>query len=184
MRQIPWPAVLGGVGALALVVMVVFATLNTVNERNARTQPIAGVREFLGVTREHTTTPVNYPEVPPTGGPHFANWQNCGIYAKPLTTEYVVHSLEHGAVWVTYQPELDGTQLASLRQLLRGRPYTILSPFIGQDAPVIASAWGVQLKLDNASDPRLAQFISRYAQGPQTPELGAACTGGIGQPSQ
>lgn len=183
-RQIAWPVVVAGLGAVTLVALVVFATLNTINERNARTQPIAGVREFLGVTREHTASPVNYEQLPPVGGPHFANWQNCGIYAEPLTTEYVVHSLEHGAVWVTYQPEIDSAQVTALRQLLRGRPFTILSPFPGQDAPVIASAWGLQLKLDNANDPRLAQFISRYAQGPQTPELGAACTGGVGQPSQ
>jgi hypothetical protein len=49
--------------------------------------------------------------------------------------------------------------------------------------PVVASAWGVQLKVQSASDPRLAQFLQKYEQGPQTPEPGAACTGGVGTPT-
>jgi hypothetical protein len=55
----------------------------------------------------------------------------------------------------------------------------VLSPYPGLPAPVVASAWGKQLKLTGADDPRLAAFIREYRQGPQTPEPGAACTGGL-----
>jgi hypothetical protein len=48
----------------------------------------------------------------------------------------------------------------------------------------VASAWGYQVKLDSASDPRLEQFIRTFEQGPQTPEPGAACVGGTGTPVQ
>jgi hypothetical protein len=42
------------------------------------------------------------------------------------------------------------------------------------------SAWGKQLTVDSADDPRVSQFFTKYVQGAQTPEPGAACTGGLG----
>jgi hypothetical protein len=47
---------------------------------------------------------------------------------------------------------------------------------------VVASAWDKQLRVDSAKDPRLEQFISAYQQGSQTPERGAACSSGVGEP--
>lgn len=41
------------------------------------------------------------------------------------------------------------------------------------------SAWGKQLTVKSAADARVAQFFTKYVQGPQTPEPGAACSGGI-----
>ncbi len=57
-----------------------------------------------------------------------------------------------------------------------------LTPYPNLPKPVVASAWGLQLPLDDANDARLPLFISRYEAGPQTPEPGALCTGGIGTP--
>ena len=54
----------------------------------------------------------------------------------------------------------------------------VLSPYDGLPGPVVASAWGTQLVLTGVDDPRLEEFIKAYRQGPQTPEPGAACTGG------
>ena len=67
-----------------------------------------------------------------------------------------------------------------MEQLVDSVPsdYVVVSPYEGLPAPVIASAWGHQLELDGVADPRLAEFIREYRQGPQTPEPGAACTGG------
>jgi hypothetical protein len=50
------------------------------------------------------------------------------------------------------------------------------------EAPVVATAWRVQLQLDNASDERLAQFLDIYQNGPYAPEPGAPCTEGVGEP--
>lgn len=54
----------------------------------------------------------------------------------------------------------------------------MLSPHPGQQAPVMATAWGRQLKLQAAGDDRLQAFLDTYTQGPQTPERGATCAGG------
>jgi hypothetical protein len=149
---------------------------------------IAGVQSFSGLARTHVQGKVSYPQTPPDGGPHAPVWLNCGIYTSPVPNENAVHSLEHGAVWVTYRPGLPSAEIATLQNLVRGEPqaarsYTILSPFPGLPAPVVASAWGEQLRMTRPGDQRLGQFITTYAQGPQTPEPGAPCSGGVGTPA-
>jgi hypothetical protein len=143
---------------------------------------IAGVTTFSDLSRDHQQGTVAYEQTPPVGGAHNPAWQNCGRYDQPIGSEYAVHSLEHGAVWITHQPELPADQIEQLRNLVRGRPYTLLSPYPNLPAPIFASAWGVQMQVDNASDPRLGQFLTKYIQGSQTPEPGALCTGGVGTP--
>jgi hypothetical protein len=152
-----------------------------VGQQAARTPP-GGVQDFDVPSRGHTEEPVNYPQNPPVGGLHNPVWQNCGFYSEPIRSENAVHSLEHGAVWITYRPDLPQGQVDEIRRLASDNTYVLASPYPDLPAPVVASAWGKQLTLDSADDPRLEQFVSAYAQGPQTPEPGAACTGGLGEP--
>ncbi|AEW95102.1 MULTISPECIES: DUF3105 domain-containing protein [Streptomycetaceae] len=144
---------------------------------------IAGVRSFSGLGRNHVTGTVKYAQTPPVGGNHASVWLNCGIYNAPVPNENAVHSMEHGAVWITYRPSLPAADVSKLAAAVRGKAYTLLSPYPGLPAPVVASAWGKQLKLTDASDARLAKFVHTYAAGPQTPEPGAPCTGGTGTPT-
>jgi hypothetical protein len=128
---------------------------------------------------QHTTSSVTYRETPPVGGLHNAVWQNCGIYSTPIHNEHGVHSLEHGAVWITYQPGLPADQVQRLRELASD-DYMLLSPYPGLPAPVVASSWNYQIRVERADDPRLPQFISRYKNNPSTtPEFGAVCFGGV-----
>lgn len=143
---------------------------------------INGVRSFTE-DRGHVTTPVRYPQTPPAGGPHNPVWLNCGVYASPVPNENAVHDLEHGAVWITYRPDLPAAQLATLKQLVGAQTYLDLTPYPGLPAPVVASAWGKQLRADGASDPRLARFVAAYRLNPAAPEPGAPCTGGTGTPN-
>jgi hypothetical protein len=143
---------------------------------------IPGVQTYTGLSFEHTTAPVKYAQNPPVGGDHNPVWLNCGIYDQPVPNENAVHSLEHGAVWVTYQPSLPSAAVEQLRQLVRGREFVILSPYDNLPAPVVASAWGVQLQLTGADDTRLSRFLKKYVLGPQTREMGGVCTGGLGNP--
>jgi hypothetical protein len=127
---------------------------------------------------QHTTGAVTYRETPPMGGTHHPLWQNCGIYDAPIHSEHAVHSLEHGAVWITYRPDLPAAAVQQLRAAAED-DYMLLSPFPGLRAPVVVSAWNHQLALEGADDPRLRQFIRRYKNNPSTtPEYGALCTGG------
>lgn len=165
-------------GAVAVVVVGLFVSLVSRGGLN----DIEGLQSFGSPARGHTSAPVSYAQTPPVGGDHSSNWQNCGVYDTAVPKELGVHSMEHGAVWITYQPDLPAAAVEQLRGLVRGRGYTLLTPYEGLPAPIFASAWGVQISASDASDPRLGQFIARYIEGPQTPEPGAACIGGLGSP--
>ena len=149
-------------------------------------QIIDGVDKYTGLSQDHVTGPQEYPQTPPVGGAHSATWWNCGVYDQPIPKEMAVHSMEHGAVWIAYRADLPADDVERLRNLVRGKDYTLLSPWTDPPLsnPVVASAWGVQLKVDSAADPRLDAFIRKYANGNQTPERGALCRAGQGTPLQ
>lgn len=117
---------------------------------------------------------VEYDESPPVGGEHSPIWLECKFYDEPIENEKAVHSLEHGAVWITYDPALPESDVETLRDRL-DENYTLLSPYEGQEAAVVVTAWNTQLELDGVDDPRLDDFVTEYRQGPQTPEPGASC---------
>ncbi|HZU77436.1 MAG TPA: DUF3105 domain-containing protein [Dehalococcoidia bacterium] len=144
---------------------------------NNLAMPLAGVKFYTGLSHLHTTGRVTYPQVPPVGGPHNPIWQNCGYYSQPVANEHAVHSLEHGAAWITYQPNLPADQVAILRKLAQSYTYVLVSPYPGLPTPVVASAWGVQLKLPGVNEAQLRDFILAYRFGPDT-EKGAPCSGG------
>jgi Protein of unknown function (DUF3105) len=176
--------VYGGFGLLlaAIVAAVAITITGSIQEKNAAAeaakQPITGVQTFTGLSRNHVQGTVTYPHEPGAGGNHSATWTNCGIYTEPISEERAVHSLEHGAVWLTYNPSLPPAEINKLTALAKDKPYVLLSPDKDQKAPVTATAWGTQLTLQNAEDSRIPVFINAYAQSPKAPEPGAPCTGG------
>lgn len=152
---------------------------------------IEGVIIFPDPGLDHQDGTIPYPQPLPAGGAHSDAWQNCGIYTEPVPVEPVVHSLEHGAVWIAYRPDLPDEQVEQLREKVRqerqsrGEARLLLAPMPANspmDAPIVLTAWRVQLQLSDASDARLAQFLQTYQNGPFTPEPGAPCRGGVGEP--
>jgi len=128
---------------------------------------------------QHMAGALTYRETPPMGGAHNVSWQNCGIYTTPIHSEHAVHSLEHGAVWITYRPDLPAADVQRLHTLASD-DYMLLSPYAGLQAPVVATAWNHQMQMTGADDPRLPQFIRRFKNNPgTTPEFGASCFGGV-----
>jgi hypothetical protein len=144
----------------------------------------ARVQMFPVASQNHLQGRISYPQTPPVGGDHNQVWMNCGVYSEPVLTEAAVHSMEHGAVWITYRRDLSRSGVESLRRVARGQRYVLLSPWAEGNlpSPVVASAWGLQLRTDSATDPAIAAFVRMYAGGPQAPERGAPCSGGFGSP--
>jgi hypothetical protein len=170
------------VGAIIVLFVGGFIALAVVD---ARQQSASGAPDEVktynvGPPGQHPTGDVDYEQSPPAGGPHNPVWQNCGYYDQPVRDENAVHSLEHGAVWITYSPDLPQDQVTELQNIAQGQSYILVSPYPGLDSPVVASAWGKQVALDGTGDPDLESFIKAYRLGPQTPEPGAVCTGGTG----
>ncbi|MFF1385659.1 DUF3105 domain-containing protein [Arthrobacter sp. NPDC058288] len=173
----------GAVLVAALIGAVTFVVVGEVRQREetkaAAARPVDGEQDFPDQSRNHTSEPVSYPRTPATGGDHAPVWTNCGIYTTAVQQTQAVHSLEHGAVWLSYRPDLAKDQIAELTSLAGGQDYLLLSPVPDQASPVTVTAWGKQLSVDKSSDERIGAFIRKYRQGPQTPEPGAVCTGGV-----
>ncbi|WP_330238545.1 DUF3105 domain-containing protein [Streptomyces sp. NBC_00525] len=145
--------------------------------------PIEGERSWDAkkLTRNHVTDTVTYPMKPPVGGDHSPVWMNCDgeVYKKAIPDMNAVHALEHGSVWVTYNDKASDADVAKLADRVSTTPYSLMSPYPDQAGAIMLTAWGKQVTVDGADDPRVAQFFTHYVQGPQTPEPGAACTGGL-----
>jgi hypothetical protein len=171
------------IGLIAAAFLAGFAALVIVDARQQReSSPPGGVQNIDVGPAGHAEGDVDYEQTPPAGGEHNSVWQNCGFYSEPIRDENAVHSLEHGAVWITYNPDIPQDEVELLRDLAQSNSYALVSPYPGLDSPVVASAWGKQLRLESAEDPDLERFVRAYSQGPQTPEPGAVCTGGVGEP--
>lgn len=167
-----------GVTALAVIVVLVLVGRNWLNDREGNAA-LAGVTSFEYAGGQHQDGELTYTESPPVGGTHNQIWQNCGYYAAPVPNWNGVHSLEHGAVWITYSPDLPQAQIDELKSRAESQDYILVSPYPGLTSPVVASSWNHQLALSGANDPGLDAFIAKYRVNKDiTPEYGAACTGG------
>ncbi|MDO5738968.1 MAG: DUF3105 domain-containing protein [Ornithinimicrobium sp.] len=165
-------------GAAALVVaLIIGAVVYVVAKESPDLADLSGVQTYEYEAAVHNDAAITYAENPPVGGPHHNAWWNCGVYDQELPKEHAVHSLEHGTVWLTYQPTLPADQIEVLKKL-GNQEFMLVSPMADQSSPVVATAWNHQLTLDSADQQTLTKFVRTYKQGPTTPELGAACTGG------
>lgn len=165
-------------GAAALVVVLIIgAVVYAVVKESPDLADLSGVQTYEYEAAVHNDAAIAYAENPPVGGPHHNAWWNCGVYDQELPKEHAVHSLEHGTVWLTYQPTLPADQIEVLKKL-GNQEFMLVSPMADQSSPVVATAWNHQLTLDSADQQPLTKFVRTYKQGPSTPELGAACTGG------
>jgi len=188
----PWGLITAAavVAALCLGVLA-FAFVNAGAEspegKRLQAEKIEGVQTATLPGGDHTpddTTPVQYPTTPPMGGRHSPVWQDCGVYSQPIRPENAVHSMEHGAVWIAYRPDLPADQLDRLKADVAGKDYTLLSPQPDLPAPIVLTSWGRQLQVQSASDRRVAQFLTAFMQNPRlTPENGASCSGGRSDPA-
>jgi hypothetical protein len=165
-----------GIPITLLVVVVLGATIARLTRPD-----LEGIFSFDNLSQNHDRE-AEFADsgLPPTGGSHNPAWQNCGIYTDPVDSSLAVHSLEHGAVWLAYQPDLAADKVAELQNMVRGESYILMSPFPGLRSDVVMSSWGKQLVIDSIPDEGVEQFIERYKG--EGPEPGAPCTNGIGQP--
>ncbi|ELB88445.1 hypothetical protein Rwratislav_34599, partial [Rhodococcus wratislaviensis IFP 2016] len=193
-RTIPWLTIGAGAAVLALVAIL---AINLVPKYQAKEEAakyapsvenpdpsvnIDGVVkvDYPAGIHIQPTQRVAYDQSPPFGGPHDAIWATCTgtVYPNAIRTENAVHSLEHGAVWIAYNPdELSADQVETLKDKVDGETYTLMSPFPGLDSPVSLQSWGHQLKLDSVDDERIDQFITALRINKNTyPEVGASCS--------
>lgn len=179
-RQRQWRITKIALGAIALAVVL---ALGVAGFRQFQQWQVSrdvesyfGASDFVG--NHNDEQPILYEQVPPTGGVHRNAWQNCGAYDRFIANENGVHSMEHGSVWITYDPGLPQDQVDTLASKAE-QEFVLVSPYPGMDAPVVASVWGKQMELDGADDSRLDPFIRQYRKNPEnSPEPQGICYGG------
>ncbi|GAA2702550.1 DUF3105 domain-containing protein [Micromonospora olivasterospora] len=176
-----------GVLAVAIIGYGAWAAYNGSKPWEDRAADIAGIVNYREKDKEltsggnHQQGPIKYDILPPVAGPHNAAWQNCmgDVYDAQIANEHAVHSLEHGAVWITYRPDLPADQVATLKSKVQGQEKMLLSPFEGLDKPISLQAWGYQLKVDNADDSRIDEFIKVLRVNASVEGPTANCADGI-----
>jgi len=174
-----------GLAVVGLVVASLILTPRpiTLDRGDSDGSAIEGIETFTN-TANHVEGDVQYPQAPPAGGDHNAMWLNCGIYSEPVPDVNAVHSLEHGAVWITYDPaRVDSDGVDAIRAQLPSS-YVILSPYDGLPSPIVASAWNAQVQVDSPDDPRITEFLKAYWRSTNAPEPNAACTGALDAPGK
>jgi len=181
-RTIPWNRIGAGVGILAAVALAVFIGTSS-GGGNASAGAPDGTEFVETGEPTHVEGEVAHPEGDnPAGGPHNPAWLNCGIYSAPVPSENAVHSLEHGAVWITYQG-LAEDDIDTLAGIASRRQKMIVSPEPEQTSPIRLTAWNAILEVDSADDSRIVQFVNEFEGSPtNAPEPGGICNGGIGTP--
>jgi hypothetical protein len=177
-RQTPWGLIVTTVLVVVLAVTVIGYAVSKTGRSSSSEIKIAGIQHYTGLTRDHQTGTVSYAQSPPVGGNHAPVWADCTgtVYPQQIANENAVHTLEHGAVWITYKPGLASDQVDILSKLVAGNQYTLLTPYAGLKSNISLQAWGYQLFVDSASDSRIATFIKDLKLNQSnTPEFGASC---------
>jgi hypothetical protein len=154
-------------GAVAIVGAIFITTRPTSTSRDVSDEPLAGIAVPATdpeTDRQHISDPVQLeiPEGrPPARGPHFAVPQSVGVYDQQVPDGNTIHSLEHGVVWISYNPELvDEETISRLEDL--GDDFgadTIVAPRPQNAQAIAAVSWGQILELDAFDREQLANFV-------------------------
>ena len=169
LRPLLTVAILGVLGAL-----VFFISVDISDNPQGRAEVPDGVQILSVPEPGHTEAPVSYPHDPPAGGQHNPVWLQCRVYDEPVVNENAVHALEHGAVWITYRPDLDQSGIDRLVGDFGRSSEVIVSPYPGLDSPVVVTAWARQMRVESADDPRIEAFV-RSLRDTTAPENSASC---------
>ena len=202
-KQTPWGLIWTTVAVVVFAAVVVIAVVvthksgssassttaggQTVNAADPYRQPeLAAAKQIQGITyrvegqHNHVTGTIKYDSSPPVGGNHNGFWADCTgtVYPKAIANENAVHMLEHGAVWITYNPKtLSAAGLTKLKTYVSGVNMLALSPYPNLKTPISLQSWGYQLFVSDPSDPRISQFIATLKLNKKTtPEYGASCS--------
>jgi hypothetical protein len=140
---------------------------------------IANVTEEPGQSRQHVQagTDIEYEYMPPSGGPHYNDWVTGGYYeaGKSPPLGELVHSLEHGAVVVWYDPaEITPEASESLRAWGRahqadfGSIIAVPTPVEDPEATYVLTAWERRLTMEEYDVATVRQFAAEYlGRGPE-----------------
>lgn len=167
----------GGVGILIAAGLVGVLTLVNPGAASDKTSPTSPdysrQTQYEGNRHETEGTDLTYQLNPPTSGSHWPDPLLDGIYDTEKPDEAIVHSLEHGRIWISYQPSLPQSALEQLKGIASREKRVILTPRASNETPIALAAWQ---RLDTfepdqngmVDEQRILDFIARYRdKGPE-----------------
>jgi len=82
------------------------------------------IEEFPIVGQSHIPkgVPGGYTSNPPTSGGHFGSSRPWGVFGPPIADESAGHDIEHGDIWILYDPELGAASVRQLRDIAAQYP--------------------------------------------------------------
>jgi hypothetical protein len=125
-----------------------------------------------GSTHEAPGSKLTFKTEPPTSGNHYAEPADDGAYDTRPNPGYTTHTLEHGRIYIQYQPSLDPQRIKQLGGLFNEDPYhMVISPNRKMPYDVAVTAWGHLAGCKKVTDETfdvIRAFRERYRdQGPE-----------------
>jgi len=140
---------------------------------------LADVEQFPDRGNNHVQegADIDYERVPPLSGTHYGSTTDAGFYEDRPALGSLVHTLEHGAVIVYYDPaEISPEARQSLREFASVHTGTwqsvVVAPNPNDDprAPYVVTAWQHELTMDSYDAETVHAFLSEYlGRGPENP---------------
>lgn len=118
--------------------------------------------------REHVNSQKYGGDQPPTSGAH-ANPVTWGVYDTEVRDDQTIHNMEHGGVYISYQPSLPKEQVEKLTSLL-SEPFIdpkfqpkkiVLAPRAANKSPIELSSWRRSEALASYDQDKIEDYIVR-----------------------
>ena len=150
--------VIGGIGG---AVAVLIAVIVIFSPSSASEDPLLGETIHLGPATHVDPSTVAIAALPHAGGPHAPSPLRHGVYDEPISEPQAIHAMEHGVVWLTYQPEvLSAEDFARLEDVANDHARdVILSPRLENADPIVLVSWGQRLVMDTLDADLVGEFI-------------------------
>lgn len=169
---------------MAIIAVLVLGTTGAIAVNKKNQEPL-GERPGVELPdhgrahlQEGETIEYGGPE-PPASGKHGQPlpWQ---VYEQEVPDENMIHNLEHGGIYISYQPDLPQEQIDKIKALVTP-PYSregfsptkvLVAPRAANDSPIILTSWRRQLKLDSFDEEKIVEYYLRNVS--KSPEPGAS----------
>ncbi|MPZ71536.1 MAG: DUF3105 domain-containing protein [Actinobacteria bacterium] len=119
---------------------------------------------------KHTSETVNYEMIPPVQGLHAGTPAACGVHSTQVPNEAFVHSLEHGAVGLLFDPTRAAPEdIKELEALVAEAERNVLSaPYEGMQPVFSIASWGARMDLEELDIAAVEEYIDTFAgKGPE-----------------
>ncbi len=157
-----------------LIILVIMASAGYWLYSGITQQPPPKPGQFFEAqSRDHIASDISHPEYnsnPPTGGWHYNQPAQTGIYDIELPDEKLVHNLEHGHIWISYHPDLPKGEIEKLADITSNYGLRIIMTMRAKNDSLIAmAAWQHLLKLDTVDEKAIREFVAahRNIAGPE-----------------